>query len=133
MKSKFREDGLRDLRMDPGRLTQSDLEDVYWKCWNNFMTFLICCAATSAGEQQAFNFMNGLMDECTHLKHFSVPVDTSLTIAVCADDDAYIPKKGMSSLDKIWPGAEVRYVKGGHVRAYVQYQKEFRYVTNLNI
>lgn len=67
------------------------------------------------------------MDECTHLKNFAVPVDTSLAIAVCADNDAYVPDRGMINIKSVWPDAEVRYVKGGHVRAYVQYQKEFRY------
>lgn len=76
--------------------------------------------------QQALSFMNGIMDEVTHLKNYPVPVDTSLVIAVCAEDDAYVPLKGMSKLDEVWPGAQVRYVKGGHVRAYVQYQKNFR-------
>lgn len=80
----------------------------------------------TAGERVALNFMNGIMDECTHLKNYSVPVDTSLTIAVCADDDAYVPLKGRANLAAVWSGAEVRYVKGGHVRAYVQYQKVFR-------
>jgi predicted alpha/beta hydrolase family esterase len=77
--------------------------------------------------------MNGIMDELTHLKHYSVPVDPSLTIAVCADDDAYVPIESRSHIAAVWPGAEVRYVSGGHVRAYVQYQKEFRLVFSLDI
>lgn len=48
-------------------------------------------------------------DECTHLKNFSVPYDTSLIIAVCAKDDAYVPREGCSRLEDIWPGAEVSY------------------------
>ncbi|XP_065204913.1 protein ABHD18 [Planococcus citri] len=83
-------------------------------------------AETVLSDRQALSFMNGIMDEVTHLKNYPVPVDTSLVIAVCADDDAYVPLKGMSKLDEVWPGAQVRYVKGGHVRAYVQYQKNFR-------
>lgn len=70
--------------------------------------------------------MNGIMDECTHLKNYSTPVDASLVIAVCAENDAYVPLKGMSKLNEVWPGAEVRYVKGGHVRAYIQCQRKFR-------
>jgi Alpha/beta hydrolase domain containing 18 len=66
------------------------------------------------------------MDECTHLKNFSVPYDTSLIIAVCAKDDAYIPREGCSSLEDIWPGAEIRYLDAGHVSAYVLHQKLFR-------
>lgn len=67
-----------------------------------------------------------MMDECTHLKNFSVPYDTSLIIAVCAKDDAYVPRKGCSSLEEVWPGALVKYVEAGHVSAYILYQKLIR-------
>ncbi|GAB0090567.1 uncharacterized protein DMENIID0001_053040 [Sergentomyia squamirostris] len=77
-------------------------------------------------EKEALQFMRGVMDECTHLKNFSVPYDTSLIIAVCAKDDAYIPREECSSLEEIWPGAEVRYLDAGHVSAYVLHQKLFR-------
>lgn len=77
-------------------------------------------------EKESLQFMRGMMDECTHLKNFSVPYDTSLIIAVCAKDDAYIPREGCSSLEDIWPGAEVRYLDAGHVSAYVLHQKLFR-------
>uniref|UniRef100_U5EXN2 Protein ABHD18 n=1 Tax=Corethrella appendiculata TaxID=1370023 RepID=U5EXN2_9DIPT len=77
-------------------------------------------------EHEALQFMRGMMDECTHLKNFSVPYDTSLIIAVCAKDDAYIPREGCSSLEDIWPGAEIRYLDAGHVSAYVLHQKLFR-------
>lgn len=77
-------------------------------------------------EREALQFMRGMMDECTHLKNFSVPYDTSLIIAVCAKDDAYIPRDSCSSLEDIWPGAEVRYLDAGHVSAYVLHQKLFR-------
>lgn len=77
-------------------------------------------------EKESLQFMRGMMDECTHLKNFSVPFDTSLIIAVCAKDDAYIPRDGCSSLEDIWPGAEIRYLDAGHVSAYVLHQKLFR-------
>ncbi|XP_017089455.2 protein ABHD18 [Drosophila bipectinata] len=81
---------------------------------------------TNWWEREALQFMRGMMDECTHLKNFSVPFDTSLIIAVCAKDDAYVPREGCSSLEDIWPGAEVRYLDAGHVSAYVLHQKLFR-------
>ncbi|XP_034480815.1 protein ABHD18 [Drosophila innubila] len=81
---------------------------------------------TNWWEREALQFMRGMMDECTHLKNFSVPFDTSLIIAVCARDDAYVPRDGCSSLEDIWPGAEVRYLDAGHVSAYVLHQKLFR-------
>uniref|UniRef100_A0A1B0EYP7 Protein ABHD18 n=1 Tax=Lutzomyia longipalpis TaxID=7200 RepID=A0A1B0EYP7_LUTLO len=77
-------------------------------------------------ENEALQFMRGVMDECTHLKNFSVPYDTSLIIAVCAKDDAYVPREDCTSLEEIWPGAEVRYLDAGHVSAYVLHQKLFR-------
>lgn len=81
---------------------------------------------TNWWEREALQFMRGMMDECTHLKNFSIPFDTSLIIAVCARDDAYVPRDGCSSLEDIWPGAEVRYLDAGHVSAYVLHQKLFR-------
>lgn len=83
-------------------------------------------AKTNWWEKESLQFMRGMMDECTHLKNFSVPFDTSLIIAVCAKDDAYIPRGGCSSLEDIWPGAEIRYLDAGHVSAYVLHQKLFR-------
>lgn len=81
---------------------------------------------TNWWEKESLQFMRGMMDECTHLKNFTVPFDTSLIIAVCAKDDAYVPRLGCSSLEDIWPGAEIRYLDAGHVSAYVLHQKLFR-------
>lgn len=81
---------------------------------------------TNWWEREALQFMRGMMDECTHLKNFSVPKETSLIIAVCAKDDAYVPREGCSGLEEIWPGVEVRYLDAGHVSAYVLHQKLFR-------
>lgn len=77
-------------------------------------------------EREALQFMRGMMDECTHLKNFTVPYDTSLITAVCAKDDAYVPREGTSSLEDVWPGANVKYIDAGHVSAYVLYQKLIR-------
>lgn len=84
-------------------------------------------------EREALQFMRGMMDECTHLKNFSVPKETSLIIAVCAKDDAYVPRDGCTSLEDIWPGAEIRYLDAGHVSAYVLHQKLFRLVLNSSV
>lgn len=81
---------------------------------------------TPCNKYEAINFMRGIMDECTHLKNFSVPVDTSLIISVCARDDGYVPREGVTHLSDIWPGAEVRFIDAGHVSAFVLHQKEFR-------
>ncbi|XP_011055351.1 PREDICTED: uncharacterized protein C4orf29 isoform X2 [Acromyrmex echinatior] len=77
-------------------------------------------------EHEALQFMRGIMDECTHLKNFEIPVDTELIIAVCAKNDAYVPRDHCMSLETIWPGAEIRYIDAGHVSAYLLHQKVFR-------
>ncbi|XP_014478918.1 PREDICTED: uncharacterized protein C4orf29 homolog isoform X2 [Dinoponera quadriceps] len=77
-------------------------------------------------EHEALQFMRGIMDECTHLKNFEVPIDTELIIAVCAKDDAYVPRDHCMSLETIWPGIEIRYIDAGHVSAYILHQKVFR-------
>ena len=49
-----------------------------------------------------------------------------MIIAICAKDDAYVPRENCTSLEELWPGAEVRYLDAGHVTAYVLHQKLFR-------
>ncbi|CAG5130947.1 unnamed protein product, partial [Candidula unifasciata] len=75
---------------------------------------------------EALDFMRGVMDECTHLGNFSVPVDPELIIIVSAKQDAYVPKEGVIGLDQLWPGCEVRYVDQGHVGAVLFNQSVFR-------
>ena len=75
---------------------------------------------------EAVNFMRGIMDECTHLANYSVPLDPSLCIAICALDDAYQPRDAVTSIPDLWPGAQIRYVSGGHVASYILKQSEFR-------
>ncbi|XP_048827158.1 protein ABHD18 isoform X1 [Brienomyrus brachyistius] len=77
-------------------------------------------------QHESLGFMKGVMDECTHIANFSVPVDPSLVIVVQAKEDAYIPRSGVRSLQEIWPGCEVRYLNGGHISAYLFKQGLFR-------
>lgn len=76
--------------------------------------------------RESLDFMKGVMDECTHIANFSVPVDPSLIIVIQAKEDAYIPRSGVRSLQEIWPGCEVRYLNGGHISAYLFKQALFR-------
>lgn len=75
---------------------------------------------------EAILFMQAIMDECTHLKNFSVPFDTSLAMVIAAQHDAYIPKDGLSDFDEVWPGTTVKHLDAGHVGAYLYYLKLFR-------
>ncbi|XP_062902635.1 protein ABHD18 isoform X1 [Mobula hypostoma] len=77
-------------------------------------------------ERESILFMKGVMDECTHVGNFSVPVDPSLIIVVQAKEDAYVPRAGVRSLNEIWPGCEIRYLEGGHISAYLFKQGLFR-------
>ncbi|PWA32462.1 hypothetical protein CCH79_00016644, partial [Gambusia affinis] len=82
-----------------------------------------CCRPSLHTE--SISFMKGVMDECTHMANFSVPVDTGLIIVVQAREDAYIPRTGVLSLQEIWPGCEIRYLNGGHISAYLFKQNFF--------
>ncbi|XP_076446925.1 protein ABHD18-like [Babylonia areolata] len=78
-------------------------------------------------QQEAVNFMMGVMDECTHLGNFSVPVDPRLIIIVAAQEDAYIPRRGVIPLTKLWPGSEMRYLANrGHIAAFLFHNDVFR-------
>ncbi|XP_075471569.1 protein ABHD18 [Ascaphus truei] len=81
---------------------------------------------SEALQRESLLFMKGVMDECTHVANFSVPVDPSLIIVVQAKEDAYVPRTGVRSLQEIWPGCEIRYLEGGHVSAYLFKQGLFR-------
>ncbi|XP_045203240.2 protein ABHD18-like isoform X1 [Mercenaria mercenaria] len=72
------------------------------------------------------HFMKGVMDECTHLGNFSVPVDPELIIIVSAENDEYIPVKGYLKLNEIWPGSQVRTLPRGHISGFFFERKEFR-------
>ncbi|KAK7496534.1 hypothetical protein BaRGS_00012186 [Batillaria attramentaria] len=78
-------------------------------------------------QQVAVNFMVGVMDECTHLGNFSMPVDPRLIIIVTATQDAYVPRQGVIPLDQLWPGCEVRYLTNrGHIAAFLLNNDVFR-------
>uniref|UniRef100_A0A0K2UCQ8 Zgc:110741 [Danio rerio] n=2 Tax=Lepeophtheirus salmonis TaxID=72036 RepID=A0A0K2UCQ8_LEPSM len=75
----------------------------------------------------AVEFMRGILDECTHFRNYSYPIDPSLIIIVASDIDAYQPKDGAQFFQEIWPGVEIRYIKGqGHVQSYLFQQSNFR-------
>ncbi|XP_069834691.1 protein ABHD18 [Dendropsophus ebraccatus] len=81
---------------------------------------------SEALQRESLLFMKGVMDECTHVANFPVPVDPTLIIVVQAKEDAYVPRVGVRSLQEIWPGCEVRYLEGGHISAYLFKQGLFR-------
>lgn len=77
-------------------------------------------------KRDTFNFMRGIMDECTHLANFTPVVDPELAIIINARHDAYVPSHGVMPLTDIWPGSTVRYLNRGHVSAILLDNDVFR-------
>eukprot|EP00090_Calanus_glacialis_P012441 TRINITY_DN21001_c0_g1_i1.p1 TRINITY_DN21001_c0_g1~~TRINITY_DN21001_c0_g1_i1.p1 ORF type:complete len:279 (-),score=91.66 TRINITY_DN21001_c0_g1_i1:82-918(-) len=75
---------------------------------------------------EALHFMRGLMDECTHLGNYSLPMDTELVELVVAEYDAYQPRQGVVPLQQLWPGCRTRTIEEGHIRSYLFKQHVFR-------
>ncbi|RWS23122.1 C4orf29-like protein [Leptotrombidium deliense] len=77
-------------------------------------------------KKDALNFMRGIMDECTHLGNFSVPVDPELAIIVTAMNDGYVPREGLIPLTTIWKGSSQRILQTGHIAAILFNMHFFR-------
>lgn len=75
---------------------------------------------------ETVQFMRGIMDECTHMKNYDIPVDPELIFIVAAEHDAYQPRHSVIPLPEIWPSANIRYIKEGHIKSYLFYQHIFR-------
>lgn len=54
---------------------------------------------------EVVEFMHLLMDECTHMLNFDMPVDTSLVRVIAAKDDAYVLRDGVNDFPSLWPGS----------------------------
>lgn len=89
-------------------------------------SYLISALLNHAKPLESVRFMQSIMDECTHLANFTKPYDTSLVTVVAAENDAYVPREGLTPYEKVWPGATIKYLKAGHVSAYVYYLNFFR-------
>jgi len=77
-------------------------------------------------DTETLYFMRGLMDECTHLGNYSLPVNTELIELVVAEYDAYQPREGVVPLDRLWRGCNTSTIDEGHVRSYLFHQHVFR-------
>ena len=87
----------------------------------------------SKAMKDAFDFMRGIMDECTHLGNFSAPIDSELAIIVNATRDGYVPTDGLLALTDIWKGSQTRYLDCGHIAAILFKLDVFRYHFNCYI
>ena len=57
---------------------------------------------------------------------FCRPRCTKAAVLVGATQDAYVSPQSVLELAEHWPGSEVRWVKGGHVSAFLLQQNAFR-------
>ena len=58
--------------------------------------------------KETLKFMKGVMDEITHLRNYSIPVDPTAVTFVIAKDDAYFPQSSLENMKDVWPGCEVK-------------------------
>lgn len=77
-------------------------------------------------DNDVVQYMKLIMDEFTDLRNFPRLIDPSLCISLCAVHDAYVPREGCAELADVWKGADVRYLKTGHVSAILIYNYLFR-------
>lgn len=77
-------------------------------------------------ERNAAYFMRIIMDECTHLANFPSLIDPTMAVIIQAECDAYVPRNGVIPLTELWPGSNIRYLKGGHISAILFEHNEFR-------
>lgn len=88
---------------------------------------------SSLPRTKAIDFMNFVMDEATHLKHFPKPVDCSLVQFVIAKHDAYVPRDNVMSPSEIWPGCKLDYISTGHIMASLNQLSVFRKAIKLSM
>jgi len=69
---------------------------------------------------EVVDFMRQLLDCFTHLGNYALPEDPSNAHIVSAQHDAYVPRAGVLPLTKLWPGAQLRTVQGGHIGVYLR-------------
>ncbi|KAK6105625.1 hypothetical protein QQG55_20975 [Brugia pahangi] len=72
-------------------------------------------------------FMYVLMEEFTNLCNYPAPKDTRLIKNIIAENDGYVIRAGVPTMQQVWPGTTVEIIKGmGHVEAYLASHTLFR-------
>ncbi|MCP9264118.1 Abhydrolase domain-containing protein-2 [Dirofilaria immitis] len=73
------------------------------------------------------NFMYVLMEEFTNLSNYPTPKDTRLVKNIIAENDGYVIRAGVPTMQQVWPGTTVEVIKGkGHIEAYLASHTLFR-------
>lgn len=77
-------------------------------------------------EDQACLRLHQVLETYTDVTRFRPPCCTKAAVLVGATDDAYVSPQSVKELAAHWPDSEVRWVKGGHVSAFLLQQPSFR-------
>ena len=76
------------------------------------------------GSGSAFDLMRDFLD-LTDIRHYPVPANPRACFLVAAAKDAYIPPESAMILHQCWPGSTMRWLKGGHVGAFLFHRGAF--------
>jgi pimeloyl-ACP methyl ester carboxylesterase len=76
------------------------------------------------GSGRAFDLMRDFLN-LTDIRHYPTPVTPRACFLVAAAKDAYIPPESAMILHRHWPGSNMRWLKGGHVGAFVFHRRDF--------
>ncbi|KAL3158180.1 hypothetical protein ABBQ32_011769 [Trebouxia sp. C0010 RCD-2024] len=77
-------------------------------------------------EDQACLRLHQVLETYTDVTRFQPPRCTRAAVLVGATEDAYVSAQSVQELAAHWPDSEVRWVKGGHVSAFLLQQPAFR-------
>jgi hypothetical protein len=76
------------------------------------------------GSGRAFDLMRDFLN-LTDIRHYPTPVNPRACFLVAAAKDAYIPPESAMILHRHWPGSNMRWLRGGHVGAFVFHRRDF--------
>ncbi|KNC52046.1 uncharacterized protein AMSG_00873 [Thecamonas trahens ATCC 50062] len=70
------------------------------------------------GSVTSVDFMNAVLDRTTDIRRYAPPLVPQAIVQIAARADGYVPQPG-EALHKHWPGSQLWWVSGGHIKAYV--------------
>eukprot|EP00116_Pleurobrachia_bachei_P001924 sb/3462186/ len=85
---------------------------------------------TASKDRTTSLYMRLLIDEFSNLKNYPTLARTESAVVVVAEEDLYVTRPSddhmIQDISEIWPGCEVRVVKGGHITSYLTHNGTFR-------
>ena len=76
------------------------------------------------GAGRAFDLMRDFLN-LTDIRHYPIPANPRACFLVAAANDAYIPPESAMILHRHWRGSTMRWLKGGHVGAFLFHRRDF--------